>query len=293
MVHHGIGNDAHLMTGPPCAPAQVKVVAVERELGIESAQRIPHIAADEHPGGADGVHLTALIVLPLVVLAALEPRDAAPRPRDTEADLEEEPAVVPAEGLGAEDRGPRVGVGGLEEPLEAGGRRRGVVVEEPDPLRGLHVEGLVAIRLQYAGRKAGVHRRTESALRVGAVEYDDAVIAEGFGEDTCAGVGGTCIDTDDCIGMTSLSAEDREDRGEPDRAIRCDDDGRDAVASAQTACFFSRRRSRSDRPPQMPKRSSLASAYSRHSPRTSQDRHTRFASRVLPPFSGKNASGSV
>ena len=32
---------------------------------------------------------------------------------------------------------------------------------------------------------------------------------------------------------------------------------------------------------------------SKHSERTSQERHTRFASRVEPPFSGKKASGSV
>ena len=43
----------------------------------------------------------------------------------------------------------------------------------------------------------------------------------------------------------------------------------------------------------MPKRSSFASAYSRHSARTSQPEQMRFASRVEPPFSGKNASGSV
>src|SRR3989337_2547389 len=43
----------------------------------------------------------------------------------------------------------------------------------------------------------------------------------------------------------------------------------------------------------MPKRSSWASAYSRHSLRTSQPRQTFLASRVEPPFSGKNASGSV
>src|SRR5690348_17371815 len=43
----------------------------------------------------------------------------------------------------------------------------------------------------------------------------------------------------------------------------------------------------------MPNRSSFSSAYSRHSARTSQLRQTRLASRVEPPFSGKNASGSV
>src|SRR5688572_3660218 len=55
----------------------------------------------------------------------------------------------------------------------------------------------------------------------------------------------------------------------------------------------SRRRSRSDSPPQMPNRSSLARAASRHSARTEHPVQTRLASRVEPPFSGKNASGSV
>ena len=56
---------------------------------------------------------------------------------------------------------------------------------------------------------------------------------------------------------------------------------------------FRRRRSRSDSPPQMPNRSSFANAYSRQSAFTSHEPHTRFASRVDPPFSGKKASGSV
>jgi len=56
---------------------------------------------------------------------------------------------------------------------------------------------------------------------------------------------------------------------------------------------FRRRRSRSDKPPQIPKRSSFSSAYSRHSTFTSHELQTRFASRVEPPFSGKKASGSV
>ena len=49
----------------------------------------------------------------------------------------------------------------------------------------------------------------------------------------------------------------------------------------------------SERPPQMPKRSSFSRAYSRHWDRTSHVVQMRFASRVEPPFSGKKASGSV
>src|SRR3954468_24742737 len=65
------------------------------------------------------------------------------------------------------------------------------------------------------------------------------------------------------------------------------------VRRTQTARFLSLRRSRSESPPQMPNRSSWPSAYSKHSSRTSHVRHTRLASLVEPPFSGKNASGSV
>ena len=43
----------------------------------------------------------------------------------------------------------------------------------------------------------------------------------------------------------------------------------------------------------MPKRSSLDRAYSRHCERTLHAPQTFLASRVEPPFSGKNASGSV
>ncbi|MCW2820537.1 MAG: hypothetical protein JWR64_332 [Marmoricola sp.] len=66
-----------------------------------------------------------------------------------------------------------------------------------------------------------------------------------------------------------------------------------SMTQRQTACFFSLRRSRSESPPQIPKRSSFSSAYSRQSRRTSQVRQTFLASLVEPPFSGKNASGSV
>src|ERR671911_431682 len=62
---------------------------------------------------------------------------------------------------------------------------------------------------------------------------------------------------------------------------------------AQEARRLRRRRSRSDRPPQIPNRSSLASAYSRHSVWTVQVWQMRLAARVEPPFSGKKQSASL
>src|SRR6185295_6547794 len=66
-----------------------------------------------------------------------------------------------------------------------------------------------------------------------------------------------------------------------------------AVRRSSARCRRTRRRSRSDRPPQMPNFSPCASAYSRQSTRTSQLRHTAFASRVDAPRSGKKRSGST
>ena len=54
-----------------------------------------------------------------------------------------------------------------------------------------------------------------------------------------------------------------------------------------------RRRSRSDRPPQIPNFSPLARAYSRQSSRTTHPLQTSLASRVDAPRSGKKRSGST
>src|SRR5215218_7161005 len=61
----------------------------------------------------------------------------------------------------------------------------------------------------------------------------------------------------------------------------------------QEARRLRRRRSRSERPPQIPNRSSLASAYSRHWVWTVQVWPMRLAARVEPPFSGKKQSASL
>jgi hypothetical protein len=55
----------------------------------------------------------------------------------------------------------------------------------------------------------------------------------------------------------------------------------------------SRRRSRSEVPPQIPNCSLLLSAYSRHSARTGQPEHTARAAFDEPPRSGKKISGST
>ena len=96
------------------------------------------------------------------------------------------------------------------------------------------------------------------------------------------------------------------DRGLPDRTAARELGRRRRSAPAGSAqealtvarrcmarCRRSRRRSRSDSPPQIPNFSPLARAYSRQSSRTTHPRHTSLASRVDAPRSGKNRSGST
>jgi hypothetical protein len=59
-------------------------------------------------------------------------------------------------------------------------------VDQPDPLRGLDVEGLVAVGLQDSGGEAGSDGGSETGVRV--VDRYDAVSAERLGKDACAGV---------------------------------------------------------------------------------------------------------
>jgi hypothetical protein len=114
VMDDSLGDNADLIAGAPGTPAQVEVVAVERELWVEAAEGIPDIATYEHPGGSDSVDLAAVVMLALIMLPALEAGDAASGSGDAEAHLEQQSPVMPPEGLGAEDGCARVGIGGLE-----------------------------------------------------------------------------------------------------------------------------------------------------------------------------------
>ena len=91
------------------------------------------------------MHLTPLIVLALIMLTALESGGASTGAGDAEAELQEESAVVPSQGLGSQDRRSRVGIRRGQQDLQTvrGGGR--VIVEQPHPLGGLDIEGLIGI----------------------------------------------------------------------------------------------------------------------------------------------------
>ena len=136
------GDDDHPVAGQVGPPAEVDVVAKQRQPAVEAAELVPHVAAHQHPGGVDREHRPGAVVLALVVLAALQAGLAPAAAGDRDADLEQQPAVAEAEHLGAGDGDLRV-AGHLGEQLRERVRGGGaVVVQQPDPVgRRCQLEG--------------------------------------------------------------------------------------------------------------------------------------------------------
>ena len=147
MPYDRFGGDEDAVARGVGAPAQVDVVAHQRQPAVESAELFEDVAADEHAGGGDGQHGPDVVVLALVLFAPVEAGPAAAGVGDGDADLQELAAVVPAAELGADDGdvlaaelafvlhdaqqlGEGVGFGGA------------VVVQQPQPLDGLAVRQL-------------------------------------------------------------------------------------------------------------------------------------------------------
>ena len=112
VVHDRVARRHHAMAGGVHPPAEVEVVAEDAVLDVEAAEPVPHVAADQHPGAADGEHVADAVVLALVELAAVQAGLAAPGGVDGEAELAQDAPVVPVADLGAQHRDAGVGVGG-------------------------------------------------------------------------------------------------------------------------------------------------------------------------------------
>ena len=72
VVDDRVGDHPDLIAGRVRPPAEVDVVAEQRRW-VEAAELVPHVAADQHAGRADGEHGPAAVVLALVDLARLDP----------------------------------------------------------------------------------------------------------------------------------------------------------------------------------------------------------------------------
>ena len=128
VVHHRVGDHPDLVAGRVRPPAEVDVVAEQRQVGVEAAELVPDVAADQHARRADREHGPAAVVLALVDLARLDPGEPPPGPVGGDARLTDHAPVGQVLELRAEDRGRPAAAGPGEQLLQGVGSRLAVVV---------------------------------------------------------------------------------------------------------------------------------------------------------------------
>ena len=258
MTHAGLGcHDDSVPCQVKPAP-QVKSVSEGAECGVESSDGLIGLGADEQARGSDTENVTRAVVLPLVDIVVTDALEAsgARRCEDTQF---EEARSIPAHLLDTDGADGLSDGGGLDQFAETLGLGGAVIVQDPPPvLRG---------ESGFLGACAfdGVAQVTSAtdAHEFGAP--GNSIGREGSDVTSC--------DVDDGQRMRGHRLFfDGPQNGLGERRFSpCDEDRADgALCRAQPAIRRRRRLSRSDIPPQIPKRSSLASAYSRQSSRTWQ-----------------------
>ena len=133
MTHASLGGHDHAIPGQVQAPPQVEAVAEGTERGIESADGIVGLGADEQPGGADAEDVARTIVLALVDVVIADALESAGAGRGKDSEFEEA-AAVPAHLLDADSSDGLADGGGLNELVEALGFGGAVLVQDPPPL---------------------------------------------------------------------------------------------------------------------------------------------------------------
>jgi hypothetical protein len=108
------------------APAQIDVLAVERDARVESPEDPEQVGAHEQTGGREHEHVADRVVLFLVELAGLDDRVDFAEPVEAEADVLEQAGLVPVDELRSDD--PGVGAEELGNEHSNSVPRRGDVV---------------------------------------------------------------------------------------------------------------------------------------------------------------------
>ena len=122
----GLRGDDDARAAQVDAPAQVDVVAVERDRRVEAAEGAEQVGAHEQAGRGEDEDVADGVVLLLVVLARLGDRVDLAEAVEAEPDVLEDARVVPRHELGADDAG--VGAVQLLDERPHGVRLEGDVV---------------------------------------------------------------------------------------------------------------------------------------------------------------------
>ena len=217
-------------------PAEVDVVAQQRHGRVETADLIPDIPADQHPGGAHRHDVTVPVMLALVHLAGFDAGDPAPGPVDGDPGLEQHPAVRPVHHLRPEHRR-RARLSRAAQQLLQGVRSGlAVVVQQPDPL------GPLTRGQPGRAGDVGVGRPVPERVRDGravsglAVHPEHDRAAQQLGEHGPAAVPAAGIHGDNPLHRPGLAEQRLRDMRQPRGAIVSDDDRGDDVLALRVSC---------------------------------------------------------
>jgi hypothetical protein len=162
----GGGHAQHHVAGPVDPPAEVEVVAQQRQPGVVAPERGPHVAAHQRTGRGHGEHLGVLPELPEVEFHRVDAGLQVAGGVGGQPRLDHHPRVGPVHAQRAEQRGGRGDLGHREQRVEAVGPGCTVVVQQPHPASRI-APPLLAVRHRGSdGRtEAGVPREREHAVQ--------------------------------------------------------------------------------------------------------------------------------
>ena len=165
-------------------------------------------------------------MLPLVDLARLDPRDAAARAVNRNANLAQRAPVLSVQHLGTEDDHRTVPARRPQQPLK---RLRGwlaVVVQQPDPLDPLHV------RVGPGGPPGGAvlqGDRDGLAVARSAVHPEHRVLADELGQHRATAVTASGVDPDGPLDRVGLRSQRLHEPGQQSGTVVRDDDRGDGM----------------------------------------------------------------
>ena len=235
VVDHRVGDHPDLVAGRVRPPAEVDVVAEQRQVGVEAAELVPDVAADQHARRADREHGPAAVVLALVDLARLDPGEPPPGPVGGDARFAHHAPVGQVLQLRAEDGRPAA-AGPGEQLLEGVGGGLAVVVQQPDPLGAAHWAAHWAARSpRRAGR--GVLQRAGDGGAVPGVGFhaEDRVLAEQLGQRRPAPVPAAGVHPDHALHRMGLLTHRVDESRQQPCGVVSDDHGSDDVTGVPRA----------------------------------------------------------
>jgi len=223
MPYPGRRDAQHHLARALRAPAQIQVVAEQRQRGVVPAESVEGGDVDEDAGGRHGQHLGRLEELTVVQLVGSDARLQLPRGVGGQAGLDHHPRVVPVEAERPDHAYRGRHVHGCEQRLQAARLRGAVVVQHPHPYRCRGEQLRSAL-------EAAVHGGAEAGVPAGGDDGGQPACAERLGQQVGGGIRRAGVDRDDYGGGCGLPPQRRERIGQPAGPVVAHQDGGDLTA---------------------------------------------------------------